>query len=132
MIPQAWARPRVSRIRNKPVFFTASHVRHAQLKIKTAFRTVFKDLSPLENPVGVHLVFYFPKSRGARNHLKYFPAKRPDIDNCAKLIADSMNGIILKDDALICALTVQKRYADEDNDPGVYCFIEELSEEENE
>lgn len=39
------------------------------------------------------------------------PAKKPDLDNLAKAALDACNGIIWRDDALICSLLVKKRYA---------------------
>ena len=41
------------------------------------------------------------------------PAVKPDIDNLAKAALDACNGIIWRDDALICSLLVKKRYAAE-------------------
>lgn len=36
---------------------------------------------------------------------------KPDIDNCLKLVADALNGILWRDDAQIVELTVRKGYA---------------------
>lgn len=36
--------------------------------------------------------------------------KRPDVDNLAKILADSMNKIVFVDDAQVASLTVQKKY----------------------
>ncbi len=35
---------------------------------------------------------------------------KPDADNLAKLVKDSLNKIVFRDDAQVCELTVQKRY----------------------
>ena len=40
------------------------------------------------------------------------PTKKPDIDNIAKIILDSLNGIAYKDDSQIVNLTVIKKYTD--------------------
>ena len=37
--------------------------------------------------------------------------KKPDIDNIDKILLDSLNGIILKDDAQVIAMDSTKRYA---------------------
>jgi len=37
---------------------------------------------------------------------------RPDVDNCSKLVLDALNGILWRDDAQICELSVTRRYAD--------------------
>ena len=41
------------------------------------------------------------------------PTKKPDSDNVAKAVLDSINGIAYKDDAYVVDLTVSKYYADE-------------------
>ena len=41
------------------------------------------------------------------------PQKKPDLDNLAKAVLDSINGIAYKDDAYVVDLTVSKYYADE-------------------
>ena len=38
------------------------------------------------------------------------PTGKPDLDNCFKLLADALNGVMWKDDAQIVSLSVQKRY----------------------
>lgn len=40
------------------------------------------------------------------------PIKKPDADNIAKIILDSLNGIAYKDDSQIVNLTVIKKYTD--------------------
>jgi Holliday junction resolvase RusA-like endonuclease len=53
------------------------------------------------------------------------PTKKPDIDNIAKIILDSLNGIAYKDDTQVVSLTVHKIYYG--NEPFVDVFIEEAS-----
>jgi Holliday junction resolvase RusA-like endonuclease len=40
------------------------------------------------------------------------PTKKPDLDNVAKAILDSLNGIAYKDDSQVVELTVKKYYGD--------------------
>ena len=40
------------------------------------------------------------------------PIKQPDVDNVAKIILDSISGIVYKDDKQIVKLTVSKKYSD--------------------
>ena len=42
------------------------------------------------------------------------PTKKPDADNIAKIILDSLNGIAYKDDSQIVDLSVIKRYTEDD------------------
>ena len=39
------------------------------------------------------------------------PTGKPDVDNCIKLLADALNGVLWRDDAQIVELTVRKSYA---------------------
>ena len=40
------------------------------------------------------------------------PTKKPDLDNIAKAILDSLNGIAYKDDSQIVSLLISKKYSD--------------------
>ena len=54
------------------------------------------------------------------------PTKKPDIDNIAKVVADSLNGIAYRDDAQIVGMTVGKYYNDT---PKVTVIIEDYTAE---
>ena len=43
---------------------------------------------------------------------KLKPTKRPDVDNIAKAILDSLNGIAYKDDSAVINLIVEKHFSD--------------------
>ena len=40
------------------------------------------------------------------------PVKKPDVDNIAKAVFDSLNGIAYKDDAQVVELSMSKYYAE--------------------
>ena len=40
------------------------------------------------------------------------PVKKPDVDNLAKTILDSLNGIAYHDDAQVSKCTIEKYYSD--------------------
>lgn len=52
-----------------------------------------------------------------------YPTIKPDTDNIAKIILDSLNGIAYKDDKQVIRLQVEKRYAEE---PSVSVWISEV------
>lgn len=72
-----------------------------------------------EGPVKATIVAYFkiPKSY-SKSKLKEIadgrlrPTKKPDTDNIAKAVLDSLNGIAYKDDSSIVALQVDKYFDD--------------------
>lgn len=40
------------------------------------------------------------------------PTGKPDLDNCAKLVLDAINGVVWRDDKQVAALTITKQYAE--------------------
>ena len=56
------------------------------------------------------------------------PTKKPDCDNIAKIILDSLNGIAYADDKQIISLSVEKYYSDT---PKVYLILQGGKENEN-
>lgn len=73
----------------------------------------------LEGAVRAIIVVYhqIPKSytKGKRLACKHnitLPCKKPDTDNIAKIILDSLNGIAFKDDAQVVELSVIKRWTE--------------------
>lgn len=74
---------------------------------------------PIAAPVAVEIAILvaIPASwpRRKRAHAlagALWPAGRPDLDNCIKLIADALNGILWKYDRQIVRLVASKRYAE--------------------
>ena len=53
--------------------------------------------------------------------------KKPDADNLAKAVLDSLNGLIWVDDAQVCELSVSKWIAAGDERAGVTVRIYELA-----
>lgn len=76
---------------------------------------------PLTGPLEVELWFYLPRPQGnygtGRNagQLKAsaakFHIKKPDSDNCEKLLLDALTGIFWNDDSQICDTHIHKRYS---------------------
>lgn len=49
-----------------------------------------------------------------------FPIRRPDIDNYQKAVFDALNGVLWKDDSLICHAVSKKVYGDT---PGIVVLV---------
>ena len=79
-----------------------------------------QDRRTLEGPIRATIIAYYkvPKSytkkrvQAIKNGRQY-PQKKPDADNIAKIILDSLNKIAYEDDSQIVELTVLKRYTEE-------------------
>ncbi len=74
----------------------------------------------LEGPIRASIIVYYkvPTSysnkrlKDIREGLEY-PTKKPDADNIAKIVLDSLNDIAFHDDSQIVELTVIKRWTEE-------------------
>lgn len=74
---------------------------------------------PLEAPVSLDIAIAVAVpaswSKRKREHAlagTLMPAGKPDLDNCIKLIADALNGIVWRDDKQIVRMVASKRYAE--------------------
>lgn len=72
-----------------------------------------------DKELGMRIIAYFsiPKatSKKQRERMKsgrVHPAKKPDIDNICKVVADALNGIAYDDDRQITYAEIAKRYDD--------------------
>ncbi|AWZ48357.1 RusA family crossover junction endodeoxyribonuclease [Clostridiaceae bacterium 14S0207] len=86
----------------------------------------------LEGEIKAEIIAYYsiPKStskkkRQAMMNEEIRPTKKPDLDNIAKIILDSLNTIAYKDDSQIIELQVKKYYSDY---PRVELQLQDLKE----
>jgi Holliday junction resolvase RusA-like endonuclease len=97
-----------------------------------AFATEY-DGPPLEGPLAVTLVFVLPRPGGKvwkmKPMLRYWHAKRPDIDNLSKAIMDALSDLAWRDDAQVCDISASKVVAAGDEQPHVEVGIERLTAE---
>lgn len=79
--------------------------------------------SPFEGPVAVWVFEDRVRPKGrAKRHVR--PDTRPDLDKIARAALDVLViAGVLKDDAQVCKLNAEKRYADK---AGVVLFVEEI------
>ncbi len=112
--PQGKARhrTRVVMIGKKPVA-----MQYSERKAK-AYEQAIRDsviaqycCDPLDGPLIVSVYAWFKKPKSSK--LAY-PTVKPDADNIAKAVLDSLNGILWHDDKQVCQLAVHKVYADRD------------------
>ena len=114
--PKAKARPRVTR---SGIAFTPKNTVMYENLVRTSFQQSYPDHVPLNCEIQAIITAYFsiPKSvSNKKRELMSFglisPTKKPDIDNIAKAILDSLNGIAYKDDSQIVSLLISKKYSD--------------------
>ena len=110
-IPTAWARART----HGKVHFTPGKQRYAMSVIQTIAHDAMSGQNAFSVPVSmtVFAVWPWPKSwseKKRRVQGAHYKTSRPDADNVAKLVADSLNGIVFNDDAQVTELRVVKQY----------------------
>lgn len=91
---------------------------------------------PFSCPLRVNITFYFarPKSHfrtgshagELKPNAPHWHTKRPDRDNCEKLILDALTGVFWLDDSIVCDGRLSKVY---DDRPRTVIEIEILQEE---
>lgn len=116
-VPVAKGRPKFSNIHGFMRAYTPAKTRNYENMVTDLAIKEMKNKPPFECPVKVFVVAYMPipqmsKKKTADAIAGYIlPAKKPDIDNLVKAALDALNGIVWRDDALICSLLIKKRYA---------------------
>lgn len=120
------ARPRVTKW---GVHNTEKTVLYENL-VKLSYQQQSKWYSEKALVVTINAFYSIPKSASNKNRELMLrgnlrPCKKPDIDNVAKIILDSLNGIAYKDDTQVVDLHVRKGYSEQ---PRVEVIIEEIRE----
>lgn len=97
--------------------------------VKTCYLEKYKGQRPLEKPLKVKIIAYYdiPKSTSKKKQQQMlnneiFPTVKPDTDNIAKSILDSLNKFAFKDDTQVTKLEIEKKYS---RTPRIYVKIEE-------
>lgn len=77
---------------------------------------------PVEEPLAMTLRFFLPRPKSLPKRERYH-TRKPDADNLAKSVKDSLRGIVYRDDAQIVRLIIEKHY---DPAPGVEIRVERV------
>lgn len=112
--PKGKGRPRLGRSGHA---YTPHDTANYENLVKVCFAEAFPDFVPLDGEVYVDITAYYkiPKSVSKKKAFDMAlgivnPTKKPDLDNIAKIICDSLNGMAYGDDAQVTKLIVRKLY----------------------
>lgn len=110
-------RPKFSRRGQFVKTYTPQKTVNYETYVKECFVMKHSDYTPLENELTVRINAYFPipksfskKKREQAEMGIIKPTKKPDCDNIAKIVLDSLNGIAFIDDKQVINLVVTKNY----------------------
>ena len=125
-VPQP--RPRVAHGR---AYVPKSHPIHAYRQAVAILAKVQWGKGVLSGPVGVDMEFVLERPRRlvwkSRPMVAQWHTGKPDSDNLAKAVLDSMLGVVIEDDDQVCRLSVIKRYAAGGELPGVLVKVFDLA-----
>lgn len=112
--PIAKQRPRVTRA---GIAYTPAKTVNYEAVVRYTYQSKYAQREPFSGQIeaSITAVFPIPKSYSKKKteellngHNNY--DKKPDCDNLAKIILDSLNGIAYKDDSQVTVLHIRKEY----------------------
>jgi Holliday junction resolvase RusA-like endonuclease len=122
------ARPRMNTRTGRA--YTPTKTKNYEYFLRQWFIREYPNFKTIESRVKVTVIAYFdiPKSTSKKKQkqmldCEIFPTVKPDTDNIAKSILDSLNGIAYLDDKQVVKLEVEKYYSQV---PCVAIMIEEI------
>lgn len=116
-VPQGKGRARAFLRAGHISHYTPEKTRTYEGMIRTVAMQEIGNKEPFDCPVEFVMRAIFPvpaswsskkRQRAITGELK--PGKKPDLDNIAKAWNDALNGVVYRDDSLICRMTLEKRY----------------------
>ena len=111
-LPVSQPRQRHAIIAGRTVNYTPSN--HPVQSFKSLCRLVASQKlpKPLAGPVEVEIAFYFQRPSNKTWKTRPMPLEvkttKPDLDNLAKAVMDSLNGVAWVDDAQVCKIVLSK------------------------
>lgn len=112
--PIAKQRPRVTR---SGIAYTPSKTVNYEAVVRLTYQSLYRNREPILGRIEATIIAVFPvpKSyskkkteellRGKHNY-----DKKPDCDNLAKIVLDSLNGLAYRDDSQVTVLHIAKEY----------------------
>lgn len=115
--PQGKARPRLGKYGT----YTPTKTKNYEELVRYSFKNKYKNFTPLEGALEatIYAIFEVPKSYSKKKRLELLKTTfnythKPDTDNIAKIILDSLNGLAYKDDSQVVQLKVCKMYGEQE------------------
>ena len=111
-------RPRINM--NSGYVYTPNRTKDYEALIQQAFFIKYRKQLNITNRVFVSIVAYFKiptstckadKELMLRDLIS--PTKKPDADNIAKVVLDSLNNFVIRDDNQVSKILVEKKYTDD-------------------
>lgn len=115
--PMAKQRPRMTK---KGFAYTPAKTVAYENLVRYTFQSEFPEHKPFEGYVEatINVIFEIPKSYSKKKTKQLLEGNnnydhKPDLDNIAKIILDSLNGIAYRDDSQVTILHMNKEYGEQ-------------------
>jgi Holliday junction resolvase RusA-like endonuclease len=116
--PRGKGRPRTAVIAGRAQIYTDAKTRSEEGAVRMFAMEAMGGRPPYEGPVVLRICAYrkmptvfSQKKRVSAERGAIAPITKPDFDNCSKLAADALNGIVIHDDAQVVSAVIHKRYS---------------------
>ena len=110
-------RPRVNMYTG--MVYTPNKTKDYEFLVQQSFKVQNPSFTMLEGRILIEIIAYMsiPKNTSKKNtqamlENEISPTKKPDIDNIAKSILDSLNKFVFKDDNQVSKISVEKRFGE--------------------
>lgn len=117
--PRGKQRPRVRRTKGRSIAYTPKETVKYEQKVRASYRRLMSEKFPkgIALKVNITALFPIPKRFNKEQRKKaldgeLLPTKKPDSDNIIKIILDALNGVAYHDDAQVCEVYFEKKYAE--------------------
>lgn len=132
--PIGKGRPRVCR----KVTYTPKPTKDYENLVRQCYIAKYADKQPIpaKIPLKVSIIANYPITQSMpKKQVKIIenggaftvrPTKKPDADNISKIILDALNGLAYYDDNQVVTLRIDKCYAKDESQVGVYVKIDEI------
>lgn len=119
-VPKGKQRPRAVRMGQHARMYTPKQTVEYENLVRLAYATLAKNFRFADGAqLRVEITAYYDVPKSATKKVKsrmlsgeLRPTKKPDFDNVAKIVCDSLNGVAYRDDAAIVSANVEKWYAE--------------------
>jgi Holliday junction resolvase RusA-like endonuclease len=116
--PKGKERPRMAYSDGRTFVYTPPQTMQYENNIRINYKRSIRHKFPAKTPLAADIMAFYeiPKNIDgvvykAMLNGDILPTKRPDGDNIIKIILDSLNNLAFHDDAQICKINFEKRYA---------------------
>lgn len=128
-VPVAQPRIKATSIGGYARVYTPKTADAYKASVALAFRTAYGG-NPVDGPVRIEIEFVMPRPKAMIWKKREMPSewhtKKPDVDNLAKAVMDSLYGLAWIDDSQVCSIASTKRIASGAESPSTVIRVKSL------